>query len=359
MVDYLPGEYPHIENENYVAVAQFQPITQIGQRVSASYSELSRIFLAGDAVHTHSPKAGQGMNVSMADTYNLGWKLGSVLNGTVKPSILSTYETERREVALQLIELDTKFAYMFSGRPSRDMADEAGISMKEFKRTFEENNSFTSGLSVRYGESSVVAQESEAKDSSCFGMLTVGMRFPSCQVLCQSDATPRQTGDLLTASGSWRLFVFAGDVIQPPIMKRLHDVADKLEAPTSIIHKCVTTPAINLGTIGSASVLQPILIHSSPRKRVEFLEMPKLFYERFVHTNINSSDSVKKEYDYYRIFADDESYHHGHGKAYETYGIDQETGRLVVVRPDQYVSWMGKLGDVEALETFLKGIMSL
>ncbi len=40
---------------------------QIGQRVGDSFSLKERIFLAGDAVHTHSPKAGQGMNVSMQD----------------------------------------------------------------------------------------------------------------------------------------------------------------------------------------------------------------------------------------------------------------------------------------------------
>lgn len=41
---------------------------QIGQRVGSNFSKNERIFLAGDAVHTHSPKAGQGMNVSMQDS---------------------------------------------------------------------------------------------------------------------------------------------------------------------------------------------------------------------------------------------------------------------------------------------------
>ncbi|WP_371067978.1 FAD-dependent monooxygenase, partial [Salmonella enterica] len=40
-----------------------------------------RVFIAGDACHTHSPKAGQGMNVSMQDTFNLGWKMVHVLQG--------------------------------------------------------------------------------------------------------------------------------------------------------------------------------------------------------------------------------------------------------------------------------------
>lgn len=60
---------------------------QIGQRVSNSFSCDNRVFLAGDAVHTHSPKTGQGMNVSMQDTYNLGWKIGLVVKGFAKRSI--------------------------------------------------------------------------------------------------------------------------------------------------------------------------------------------------------------------------------------------------------------------------------
>ena len=44
-------------------------------------SRLPRVFIAGDACYTHSAKAGQGMNVSMADAWNLAWKLASVVRG--------------------------------------------------------------------------------------------------------------------------------------------------------------------------------------------------------------------------------------------------------------------------------------
>lgn len=46
----------------------------IGQRLTESFTPNNRVFLAGDACHTHSPKAGQGMNTSMQDTFNLAWK---------------------------------------------------------------------------------------------------------------------------------------------------------------------------------------------------------------------------------------------------------------------------------------------
>ena len=63
-------------------------VYEIGQRVASSFdnnvdknskNEFPRAFIAGDACHTHSPKAGQGMNVSIHDAFNLGWILSSVL----------------------------------------------------------------------------------------------------------------------------------------------------------------------------------------------------------------------------------------------------------------------------------------
>jgi phenol 2-monooxygenase len=109
---------------------------QIGQRVGSHFSKLDRVFLAGDAVHTHSPKAGQGMNTSMQDTYNLGWKLGLVCKKILRRDVLPTYEFERQMVARQLIAFDHKFSKLFSGRPKTDILDETGISTEEFANAF-------------------------------------------------------------------------------------------------------------------------------------------------------------------------------------------------------------------------------
>lgn len=94
----------------------------------------------------HSPKAGQGMNVSMQDTYNLGWKLGAVINGTADRAILKTYQSERRRIAKDLIDFDHRFSRLFSGRPAKDVMDEEGISMVDFKEAFEKGNMFASGI---------------------------------------------------------------------------------------------------------------------------------------------------------------------------------------------------------------------
>jgi len=177
--------------------------------VGSNFSKDERVFLAGDAVHTHSPKAGQGMNVSMQDTFNLCWKISSVLNGTSDRSILKTYQSERRRIAQDLIAFDHKFSRLFSGRPAKDVMDEAGISMDEFKSAFEKGNMFASGVAVNYGASILVAKSGSAAEQgdgtdvelkfdadrvigkqSLASNIKLGMRMPSFRVLNQSDARP-------------------------------------------------------------------------------------------------------------------------------------------------------------------------
>jgi 2-polyprenyl-6-methoxyphenol hydroxylase-like FAD-dependent oxidoreductase len=66
-----------------------------------------RVFLAGDAAHIHPPTGGQGLNTSVQDAYNLGWKLAAVIKGA-PPALLDTFEEERRPVAAQVLGLSTK-----------------------------------------------------------------------------------------------------------------------------------------------------------------------------------------------------------------------------------------------------------
>jgi 2-polyprenyl-6-methoxyphenol hydroxylase-like FAD-dependent oxidoreductase len=68
---------------------------------------VGRVFLAGDAAHVHPPTGGQGLNTSVQDAYNLGWKLAAVLGGAPE-ALLDTYEEERRPVAAGMLGLATK-----------------------------------------------------------------------------------------------------------------------------------------------------------------------------------------------------------------------------------------------------------
>jgi 2-polyprenyl-6-methoxyphenol hydroxylase-like FAD-dependent oxidoreductase len=74
-------------------------------RLADSY-RVGRVFLAGDAAHVHPPTGGQGLNTSVQDAYNLGWKLAAVLTGAPE-RLLDTYEEERRPIAVGMLGLAT------------------------------------------------------------------------------------------------------------------------------------------------------------------------------------------------------------------------------------------------------------
>ncbi|KAI9890267.1 MAG: hypothetical protein M1814_004302 [Vezdaea aestivalis] len=125
-------------------------VYQIGQRVAPKFSQGNRLFLAGDAIHTHSPKVGQGMNVSMQDTYNLGWKICSVITGRASPRILRTYELERRQVALDLIAADYETSQFYSSSKKRSNKDHQALRDKYYL--------FLSGVAVNYSHSDLTVQ---------------------------------------------------------------------------------------------------------------------------------------------------------------------------------------------------------
>ena len=135
-------------------------VYEIGQRLCDKFDDvpaeetgtrLPRVFIAGDACHTHSAKAGQGMNVSMNDTWNLGWKLAAVLRGTAKPELLHTYSDERQKVAKQLIDFDREFAKMFSAHPTESGdPTEGGVDPEEFQQYFITRGRFTAGVATKY-----------------------------------------------------------------------------------------------------------------------------------------------------------------------------------------------------------------
>jgi 2-polyprenyl-6-methoxyphenol hydroxylase-like FAD-dependent oxidoreductase len=68
---------------------------------------IGRVLLAGDAAHVHPPTGGQGLNTSVQDAYNLGWKLAAALRGAPS-ALLDTYEEERRPIAAGMLGLSTR-----------------------------------------------------------------------------------------------------------------------------------------------------------------------------------------------------------------------------------------------------------
>ncbi|KAJ6134382.1 hypothetical protein N7523_000704 [Penicillium sp. IBT 18751x] len=298
---------------------------QIGQRVGNSFSLQER-----------------GMNVSMQDTYNLGWKLAHVIKGYSQGSILKTYESERKQIAQDLIAFDRRFSRLFSGRPAKNIMDEEGVSMEEFQNAFEKGNEFASGIAVNYGGSQIVAKKGNISSKPELATkIDIGKRMPSFKVLNHADARPWHLQELLKSNGRWRVIVFPGRLTEPSNMQRMQRLGKQLEAPDSFIHRY--TP------LGQSidSVIEVLTVHCGPRADIELLELPSAFHP--YHSDLG--------WDYWKVYVDEESYHEGHGQAYANYGIDPSRGASVIVRPDQYVSWVGEVDEYQEMSRFFSGFM--
>ncbi|KAI1094591.1 FAD binding domain-containing protein [Rostrohypoxylon terebratum] len=271
----------------------------IGQRLADNFHKDYRVFLTGDAAHTHSPKAGQGMNVSLQDGYNIGWKLAAMLRGQAAPQLIETYVSERQKIAAELIEFDRDWTKLFSSSHRK----EHGITPEEVQRCFIMAGRYTAGQAIHYDDSIIV--DARTSQSEIAAGLTVGMRFPSAQVIRLADARSVQFAQALKADSQWHIVAFAGD-----LSDRLGKVVDAY------------TPL----DADRDTVINPILVLSSKRTEIEQEWIPDTF------APVVSKWKMKS---LFKVFVDDEGYHTPHGHAYEKYGVDPKKGALVIVRPDQ------------------------
>lgn len=169
----------------------------------------------------------------------------------------------------------------------------------------------------------------------------LGMRMPSFKVLNQSDARPWHLQELLKSDGRWRLLIFAGDIKNSTQMARVEKLAASLADPGSFIRR-FQPPAKPVD-----SLIEVLTIHSSARTSCTVHDFPEALHPF----------SEEFGWDYWKIFVDDESYHEGHGQAYANYGIDRVEGCAIILRPDQYVSWIGSLEDIDLMDAFFSNFL--
>jgi phenol 2-monooxygenase len=181
------------------------------------------VFIAGDACHTHSPKAGQGMNVSMQDTFNLGWKLVHVLQGRANASLLRSYSKERLTEAQRLVDTDHKWSRVMSAPTTQ--AERDGTEEPRIIRQFKDNLEFTGGTAVKYDTSylfAASAYQALAKGEE------VGRRFHSAPVVRVSDVKQMQLGHVAQADARWRIYAFAAKTDSSNPGSAIHQLSDWL-----------------------------------------------------------------------------------------------------------------------------------
>jgi rifampicin monooxygenase len=81
-------------------LSRFGDATRLAERYRAG-----RVLLAGDAAHIHPPVGGQGLNLGIQDAFNLGWKLAAEVSGWAPEGLLDSYDTERRPVAADVLDI--------------------------------------------------------------------------------------------------------------------------------------------------------------------------------------------------------------------------------------------------------------
>ena len=317
-------------------------VYEIGQRLTTAFDDSQdgrppHVFLAGDACHTHSPKAGQGLNTSVMDTWNLGWKLAHVLTGRAPRELLSTYSAERADIAKQLIDFDREWSKMFSSKPkSEDNPD--GVDPAEFQKYFELFSRFTAGVGIQYKPSAIVG---DGKHQSLASGQPIGQRFHSAPVIRHGDAKPVQLGHCHTANGAWRIYAFSGKANPRSEACSIWTLAEFLANDSA-------SPVVRYTPDGADidSVIDVRAIYQIPHRDLERDD---------IHAFLTPEKGTLGLKDYEKVFCVD---YRPEKNIYSMRGIDTTEGCVVIVRPDQYIATVLPIADHKQLAAFFELCLS-
>ncbi|KAG9247453.1 FAD binding domain-containing protein [Calycina marina] len=313
----------------------------IGQGIADNYTLDHRVFLGGDACHTHSPKAGQGMNTAFLDALNLAWKIHHVEAGFADRSLLHSYESERKLIAENLLDFDAKYAALFSQKAPapKDVAaasargaevQSPGAEQNQFIKTFKESCEFTSGYGVAYDPNALNWSASHPARSIIIN--PKGNKNRTGRILINSNVTRVVDANVvhleqeIPVNGSFRIYVFAGE---PSTTKQaLQDLTRSLEQPFSFF----------------ATYLRPdidsVSHHERHNPHSHFYTFCTIFAAK--RSGVEISRDVPTVLARYRdnVYADDIWDHRvsdTKAAAHTKMGLDEKKGGVIVVRPDGYV----------------------
>lgn len=310
----------------------------IGQGIAEKYTLDQRVFMGGDACHTHSPKAGQGMNTAFLDAQNLAWKIHHVESGFADRSILSTYESERKKVAENLLEFDAKYAALFSQKPpalkdvkaASEQSQSKNVEENVFIKTFKESCEFTSGYGVAYNPNPFNWDKTHPVQSSLIHpagtKLRTGRILTNANVTRVVDANVVHLEQEIPLNGSYRIYVFAGK--QARTAKALRDFASNVAKRGSFY------------TTYLRNDIEKVSYHERHNPESLFYTFCTIFASK--RSDVEISRDVPAPLARYRdhVYADDlwdRVVPDAKASAHAKMGLDEEKGGVVVVRPDGYV----------------------
>ncbi|KAF8711787.1 Phenol hydroxylase, C-terminal dimerization domain, partial [Rhizoctonia solani] len=271
---------------------QWWTVYVVGQRLATRYSASRRVFLVGDACHTHSPHAGQGMNAAIGDSHNLAWQLVHTLRGWTNPRLLDMYERERRQYAHELIEFDRKLSKVLASK-SEKSSDSHQKLLKAFA-------GFISGTGISY--STTMKQASAFQNLA--PRITIGQRVPPQVILRMADSRPFEIHDMLPSDSRFKLLVFGGDMSHNR---------------KAIIQLGRSLACHELGTAKMHDLFGVVYVGKLGENCATMLDVP-----------------ASLVWHWSCAFVDATNARDGGGQAYRSYGISDD-GCVVLVRPDGYV----------------------
>lgn len=283
-----------------------------------------RVFLLGDACHTHSAKAGQGMNVSMQDGWNLAWKLGYVLAGRSPEELLESYSDERQVIAKNLIDFDREWSTMMAKKP------EEFASPSELEDFYVATAEFPAGFMTQYQPSMLTT---EAHNQQLASEFTIGKRFKSVSTVRVADAVTVHLGHHHRADGRYRIYAFADATAVA-----MNEWAEWMLNDDSSPVKRFTPAGEDLD-----SVFDVKAVYQQEHHDVDISDVHKLFLPLSGPYQLIDYEKV------YAAIAEED--------IFIERGVSRE-GVVVVVRPDHYVAGIFSFDDTEGLSKYFEGVFS-
>ncbi|MDQ0819508.1 phenol 2-monooxygenase [Arthrobacter sp. V4I6] len=306
-------------------------VYEVGHRLTDRFDDVlpeqrgtrtPRVFITGDACHTHSAKAGQGMNVSMQDGFNLAWKLGHVLEGRSPESLLSTYSAERQVVAKNLIDFDKEWSTLMAKKP------EEFENPSELEDFYVSTAEFPAGFMTQYAPSVLVGGSDDQELASGF---PVGKRFKSAPVVRVGDTNPVHLGHHATADGRWRIYVFADAALPGTGQQGMGQQGTGQQGAVS--------PTERFAEWIANAPESPLAATPEGADPDAWFDVKVIYQQDHASIDIGSVPGIFKPQvgpfrltDYEKVYAADPA-----ADIFELRGIDRG-GVVVVVRPDQYVA---------------------
>ena len=318
-------------------------IYSVGQRLAERFDNrptgssdaiIPRAFVSGDACHTHSPKGGWGLNTSLPDTFNLGWKMAAVLQGRSHPKLLSTYSTERRKVAKQLIDADKELSKLVATRPTAGDGSGGGkIDTAKIEAFMKRQSGFVSGTSIEYFPSCICTGQENQHLAPGY---KIGQRFHSAEATRVADGRSQHLGHLVKADGRWRIFLF-GDTQDPTqTSSAAYQFIDFLANDASSPVRKYTPDGFDVDSV---------------------IDTYTVFQQRdlSMHDLHGYLWPAKGKYglrDYEKVF-----HTQAGNDVYDLRGIDRDRGCIVIVRPDQHIALILPVTAHAELSSFFEAFM--